>query len=328
MKRVRRLAQYKCSMGDGHSDLTRNTIRNKDYVVEEISLYPALLDNAELLDDTLRSVRSCKFESFDKTASDLLARSFKRTKDGNQLERVIIIFPTLSRLGFRVAQPMFQPMVQTIIRSRPNLQVLNLQKIPSDDFVPLCKTVAASTLTAFICDLGDLSEMRVEGAVDIVGKLVQHSTIRDFQLDIGYYSTDCGCEENCFVQGVAESLRATRLRRFHLTMSSYDGASIASMTKLYESVRENRSLMDIQLKGTFWNPWRKWRHDVSDTHPPPCPFSFFEFLSSRNQYLSLLLMPYEYTLPAGLWPLMLESASCDASILYYLLTFQPHLVKG
>ena len=39
-------------------------------------------------------------------------------------------------------------------------------------------------------------------------------------------------------------------------------------------------------------------------------------------------MPYEYTLPAGLWPLILESASCDASILYYLLTFQPHLVKG
>ena len=89
----------------------------------------------------------------------------------------------------------------------------------------------------------------MEGAVDIVGKLVQHSTIRDFQLTIGYLSTDNVCEENLFAQGVAEGLRATRLRRFHFAMSSDVGASIASMTKLYESVRENRSLMDIQLKG-------------------------------------------------------------------------------
>ena len=152
---------------------------------------------------------------------------------------------------------------------------------------------------------------------------LQHSTIRDFRLKISDIS-DSDFDENYFVQGVAEGFRATRLRRFHLTMSSYHGASIANMTKLHESVRENRSLMDIQLKGTFWDPW----HELSHPHPPPCPFSFFEFLSSRNQYLSLLLMPYEYTLPAGLWPLILESASCDASILYYLLTFQPHLVKG
>ena len=125
------------------------------------------------------------------------------------------------------------------------------------------------------------------------------------------------------MQGVAEGLRATRLRTFHLTISSYGGASIASMTKLYESVRENRSLMDIQLKGRFWHPWGEWRHGLSHLH-----LSFFEFLSSRNQYLSQLLMPYEHTLPVGLWPLILESASCNASILYYLLTFQPHLVKG
>ena len=36
----------------------------------------------------------------------------------------------------------------------------------------------------------------------------------------------------------------------------------------------------------------------------------------------------ESTLPSGLWPLILESASDDASILYYLLTVQPHLVTG
>ena len=99
------------------------------------------------------------------------------------------------------------------------------------------------------------------------------------------------------------------------------------MTKLYESVRENRSLMDIQLRGAFWDTWRTpWRYDLPDA--PPCPFTFFEFLSSRNQYLSQLFLPYEYTLSAGLWPLILESVSCDASILYFMLTFQPHIVKG
>ena len=84
--------------------------------------------------------------------------------------------------------------------------------------------------------------------------------------------------------------------------------------------------MDIQLKGGFWEPWRMpRRYDLPDA--PPCPFSFFEFLSSRNQYLSQLVMSYEHTLPAGLWPLILEYASCDASILYYLLSFQPHIVR-
>ena len=126
---------------------------------------------------------------------------------------------------------------------------------------------------------------------------------------------------DAFAEGVAEVLRGTRLRSFHWIMSSCgQGVTDAGMTKLYESVRENRSLMDIQLKGNFWYPWR-----LDYFGNAPCPLSFFAFLSSRNQYLSQLLLPYDF--PAGLWPLILESASYDASILYYLLTFQPHLVK-
>ena len=35
----------------------------------------------------------------------------------------------------------------------------------------------------------------------------------------------------------------------------------------------------------------------------------------------------ENTVPTGLWPLILESASCDASVLYYLLTRKPHIVE-
>ena len=40
-----------------------------------------------------------------------------------------------------------------------------------------------------------------------------------------------------------------------------------------------------------------------------------------NRYIPLLT-------GLGFLILILESASCDASILYYLLSFQPHLVKG
>ena len=86
------------------------------------------------------------------------------------------------------------------------------------------------------------------------------------------------------------------------------GASSATMTKLLEGVRENRNLMDIRLEeGGYW---------VSSSKDPyPCPFTFLDFISLRNQYLSQVLMRDENTVPSGLWPLILESASCDASVL-------------
>ena len=135
MKHVRGLAQYEFSRGPVYLDLTRSMIRNKDCVIEEIDFHPNLLANAELLDETLRNVRSfkLKFEHVthaDRTAFVLLARSFKRTKaDGNKLERVSVIVPEASMA--------VQRMVQTILCSRPNLQVLNLQTMPWEDFVPL-----------------------------------------------------------------------------------------------------------------------------------------------------------------------------------------------
>ena len=317
------------SITPAYLDFTSNMIRNKDNVIEEINFHPDLLCNAKLLDDTLMRVRSFEVEFADMTTFDFLARSLERTKaEGDNLECVSIVVSDSDYFDFTVGFA-----VETIVRSRPNLQVLNLQMLnlyasSSHDFVLLCNVVASSTLIAFICNWCDEDLTRVEGAVDVVGKLLQHSTIRDFRLTIGYFWHGQGrCHDN-FVQGVAEGLRATPLRRFHLTMFPSDGPSIASMTKLYESVTENRNLVDIQLKGTYWDTWREWRYDLSHLHPPPCPFSFFEFLSKRNQYLFQLLMRYEHTLPAGLWPLILAFASCDASTLYYLLTVQPHLVKG
>ena len=293
-------------------------IRNENNLIEEINFLPTLLYQAGLLDETLRSVRS-----FEVDLERMIPRwyflvmSLERTKaEGDKLERL-----SVSGYGDFSNATAFE----RITRSRPNLQVLTLARIPSRDFVGVCQAVASSTLIAFQCTFY-LSLWSVDAAV-AVGQLLQHSTIRDLQLKIISSSGRDDCY-NDFVRGVAEGLRATRLRRFHLTMSwSRQGVSIASMTKLYESVRENRSLMDIQLEGYFWDPWREPRgHDLP--HAPPCPFSFFEFLSSRNQYLSQLLMTYESTLPAGLWPLILESASSDASILYSLLSFEPHIVKG
>ena len=186
--------------------------------------------------------------------------------------------------------------------------------------------MASSTLTAFTCRCCDVRYARVEAAVALLCDLLQHSTIRILELKV-FCSNTNNDHDNDFVHGIAEGLRATRLRKFHLTISSYRRVSIASMIKLYESVRDNQNLMDIQLRGDFWQPWRTlWHYDLPDA--PPCPFSFFEFLSSRNQYLPQLVMSYEHTLPAGLWPLILESASCDASFLFYMLTLQPYLVKG
>ena len=300
-------------------DWIGNMIRNN--VIEEVGFLSDLLDDGKLLDDTLRRVRSFEVKIQNSTSMDHLARSFERTKaEGDKLERVSLGDSSFESNSLRATA------VETILQSRPNLKVLNVTMSSPHDFVGVCQAVASSTLTTFKCDCRDMSSTRGEAAFAMVGELLQHSTIRDLQLLIDN-SFDDYCDYNDFVQGIAEGLRATRLRRFQLTLVFGPGVSIASMTKLYESVRENRSLMDIQLEGDFWDPWREpMRHDLP--HAPPCPFSFFEFLSSRNQYLSQLLMTYESTLPAGLWPLILESASSDASILYFLLSFQPHIVKG
>ena len=323
-KHVRSLALFEFSgapmIHQGYLDLIGSMIRKN--VIAEICFDLRLLCHTKVLDDTLRSVRSFQVRfshcpaitlpPATAAAMDNLARSFERTKaDGDKLQS----------LSVHVSASIFsETAVETMIRSRPNLQVLSVQTFGSRDFFGVCQAVASSTLTKFVC----IFYLTYWSGVAIVGELMQHSTIRDLELIASIFPS----EANAFVEGVAEGLRATRLRRFHLTMSFHqEGVSIAVMTKLYESLRENRSLMDIQLKGEFWDPWRE---SLRNYYPrePPCPFSFFDFLSSRNQYLSQVLLPYEYSLPAGLWPLILESASSDASILYYLLTFQPHLAEG
>ena len=328
MKYVRGVEQYKDRMlaiPPVYLDWIGSMIRNN--VIEEIKFSPDFLEFPELLDDTLRSVRSFEVHIGNRTSWDLVARSFERTKaEGDKLERLSVDVHWCNSAGFFSATAL-----DTIMRTRPNLQVLHVTMGASDSrdvVVALFQAVALSTLTAFTCSCRDMFCARVEAAVVVLCDLLQHSTIRILELRINFLSTtNLGCDGNDFVQGLAEGLRATRLRRFHFDAYFCRHVSIASMTKLYESVRENRSLMDIQLRGFFWDTWRTpWRYDLPDA--PPCPFNFFEFLSSRNQYLSQLFLPYEYTLPAGLWPLILESVSCDASILYFMLTFQPHIVKG
>ena len=307
----------------GYLDLIGSMIRKK--VIEEISIDSRLLCHTKLLDDTLRSVRSLVVTLSvvaSTTALDALARSFERTKaEGDKLERLSVGVHCIVGVPVWTPENSFSATaVKTIIRSRPNLQVLEVKRIHWRDLVGVCQAVASSTLIAFKCNCAHLSSP-VEDGVAIVGELMQHSTIRDLEFIVTAVSSDA----NAFVEGVAEGLRATRLRRFHLTMSGHHEVSMDSMTKVYESVRENRSLMDIQLKGgCFWA--LELRFDLP--REPPCPLRFFGFLSSRNQYLSQLPLPYEYSLPAGLWPLILESASSDASILYFLLTLQPHLVEG
>ena len=106
--------------------------------------------------------------------------------------------------------------------------------------------------------------------------------------------------------------------------------------------------MDVQLKGDSWFPWSStWK---KPSHPLPFPLTAFDFISSRNQYFSRVLMLDENTVPPGLWPLILEWGprwdrpwstdqsivdSCppwkeryNESVLFYVLTVRPHLVAG
>ena len=316
MKHVRGMEQCMKpkTISPAYLDCFGSMIRNN--VIEEVDFLCHLLNQPKMLDDALRRVRSFRVDIESRTSWDRFAMSLERTKaEGDKLECVRV---NVCRKNLLDVESLGPTAVETILRLRPNLQVLEVRMLDGPRFIQVCQAVTSSTLTKFMCWCLPKSSMRVEAAVAVVGELLQHSTIRDLQLCI--FTDD---HSNHFVQGIAEGLRTTRLRRFHL-VTAFGRVSIGSMTKLYESVRENRSLLDIQLKGGFWRLWRfQCHHDLP--HAPPCPFSFFEFLSSRNQYLSQLLMPYDF--PVGLWPLILESASGDAAILYSLLTSQPHLIR-
>ena len=295
----------------------RSLMRNKDNEIEEVRFSASLLSYGELLDDTLRSVRSFQVDYFGEGEVGLMARSLERTKaEGDKLVRV-------SLLGSDRKLPAAVPMtvIETILRSRPNLQVLELG-VSDSNFNVLCAVVAPSFLTTLKVGVELRAETEYKKVAEGMGKLLQHPTIRDLEFHYLHYQIcrfsridDTVCHD--LVQSVAEGLRATRLRRFCWTMITWRRTSSATMTKLCECVRENRNLMDIRLSGKHWGSSSK---DIS-----PCPFAFLDFISLRNQYLSQVLKD-ENSVPPGLWPLFLESTDCNYSILYYLLTLMPHLV--
>ena len=69
--------------------MIRVTIRNKDCGIEEVKCYSALLKHAELLDDTLRRVRSFHVDIPNEDDVYRLAGSFERTKaHGDNLVRL------------------------------------------------------------------------------------------------------------------------------------------------------------------------------------------------------------------------------------------------
>ena len=284
-------------------------IRNKDYGIEEVIFDNGMLKYgcAEVLDDTLRNVRSFDvIYVFQDAEALLLAASFERTKaEGDQLVRVRFVAGPRSR-------SMAPTLIVTIVRSRPNLQVLELGTVSHSTFNVLCNVVTTSILTKLKVGVVLRADTEYSMLAEGIGKLLQHPTIRDLELTIEI-SKDSHVEDTAvpdLMQSVAGGLRATRLRRFHCIIPSCKAISSTTTTKLYEGVRENRNLMDIQLNSS---------EDLS-----PSPFTFLDFVSSRNQYLCGVLMRDENTLPPGLWPLILESASDEASVLQYLLN---HLVN-
>ena len=165
---------------------------------------------------------------------------------------------------------------------------------------------------------------------DGVEMLLQHPTIRDLDLTVecSYRIRKASQLEGYsvfhFERCVAEGLRATSLRRFHLTVEGkqVEMASTTALTKMYENARGNWSLMDIRLKGQHW-------------FGVPCralPFLWraFRFISLRNQYFAWV---DENAVPPGLWPLILEWCHLgkekewhDESALFYVLTRRPYLV--
>ena len=238
--------------------------------------------------------------------------------------------------------------VERILRSRPNLQILNLDTVSPSTFVVLCPVFASSVLTTLKVGVALETAVEDKTLADGVEMLLQHPTIRDLDLTVecGYKIRKTSQMEGDsegdsvyhFERCVAEGLRSTSLRRFHLTVKGFEEASDAVLTKMYETARENWNLMDIRVKG------------CKHSRRLPFPLTTFDFISSRNQYFSRVLMMDENTVPPGLWPLILErrprwghpwcpkwrpdefSLSCkeryDESVLFYVLTLRPHLVKG
>ena len=309
--------------------------RNKDCGIKEFRVHSVLLKHAALLDDTLRRVRSFYVDFASEDELRLLARSLERTKaHGDNLVhlRVHCTFNAMATL-------------ERILRSRPNLQILNLGTVSFSTFVVLCPGFASSVLTTL--EVGVPLSTAVEDKTLAVGveMLLQHPTIRDLDLtvllDIAIRPTSQmeGDSVYHFEWCVAEGLRATSLRRFHLTVEGkqVEMASTTALTKMYENASENRSLMDIRLEGEDWLLWRSGRLCRLGVPSRPLPFlpfplGAFDFISLRNQYLSLLLMLDGNTVPPGLWPFILkwchlgnEKEGYDESV---LLTLWPYLVKG
>ena len=287
-------------------------IRNKDNEIEDFKVSSFLLYHEELLDDALRSVRSFRVRLIFPVEISLLAASLERTKaDGDKLTR-------LSLLGQEEKDAGWLPLIETTVRSRPHLQVLELEKLSYFTFNALCDVVAPSVLTTVIVEvyLDDVQAgIEYKTFAEGMGKLLQHPTIRELTIAFSrHYQVEDKVLHDV-AQIIAEGLRATHLRKFHWKMPGCDPVGSATATQLCECVRENRNLMDMRLWGGYWGEDRY-----------PCPSIF---ISLRNQYLSQVLMRDENTVPSGLWPLILKSASNSPfSILYYLLTLKPHLVKG
>ena len=321
--------------------LVESMIRNKHYAIEEVSFDSSLLQYVEpLADDTLRRVRSFHIGLVSEEHVDDLAGSFERTRaHGDNLVRLSLDFHYCSVADATAA-------MERILRSRPNLQILNLGTVSSAAFVVLCPVFASSILTTLKVRVRVESEVEDKTLADGVEMLLQHPTIRDLDLTIegnrriGRTSQMEGDSVYHFERCVAEGLRATSLRRFHLTVKWIEGASVVALTKMYENASENRSLMDIRLEGEDWLLWRSGRLCRLGVPSRPLPFlpfplGAFDFISLRNQYLSLLLMLDGNTVPPGLWPFILEwchlgneKEEYDESALFYVLTLWPYLVKG
>ena len=302
-------------------------IRKKDYGIQEVNFDSSLLKHAALLDDTLRRVRSFRVNFESENDVNRLAGSFERTKaHGDNLVRLRV---DNYKRGFRTMA------MNRILRSRPNIQILNLGTVSLSTFVVLCPVLASSILTTLKVGVGLKTAVEDKTLADGVEMQLQHSTIRDLDLTVvfdkaGWPTSQMeGDSVYHFERCVAEGLRATSLRRFHLTVQRMkeEKASVAALTKMYENAWENWSLMDIRLEGKDWLP------DTWSWSPLPIPLSGFDFISSRNRFLML----DENTVPPGLWPLFLERCprwgqlavgSSPSSVLFYVLTIRPHLVKG
>ena len=213
-------------------------IRNKDCGIEEVKFGSSLLKHATLLDDTLRRVRSFRVDYVSEDDVRLLTGSLERTKaHGDNLVRLRV--HAFWHIGRRMAT------LEKLLRSR--LQILNLGTVSFSTIVVLCPAFASSVLTTLKVGVPLDTAVEDKTLADGVGMLLQHPTIRDLDLtvllDIAIRPTSQmeGDSVYHFERCVAEGLRATSLRRFHLTVegAQVEMASVVALTKMYENAREN-----------------------------------------------------------------------------------------